>query len=624
MSQFHFTYRADIQGLRGIAVLLVVLYHAGFSFPGGFVGVDVFFVISGYVITGNILNQLEKGSFSLREFFTRRIRRLLPLLAAVVSVCLLLNTVLAPISSHIMAGRTAIAAIFWNANHYLIRTTNYFDPVAERNPFLHTWSLSVEEQFYLVFPLVIMGAWWKFGRKGTQAAVIGLIGLSLGASIVLAQWNLFGPITTKLAFFSSFTRAWEFGAGALAALAAARLSNMKNADAIAGLGVVGLISSAFLFDSTTPFPSYNALLPVAATGALIVAGIGGSRVSSLLGGKPLTFLGDLSYGWYLWHWPLMVYANALFPGEQVGVGIACVLSLGLAQVSKTLIEDPFRRPTHRHIFAFIATCIAIPLLALGASKLLNVELATMPNTSELNAMLDSYNKIGCDDSTDHDFSRCDWNKDGKNRVVLLGDSNARMFIPALRDPVFHDYHITAKTKSGCPITQAEQYRLKEHHPCTEWLAAVEAWLQQEPNAVVLVATAEDLYIENPSIFFEVDARHVNDRETKTKLLADGLKELAQRLPQHRFKQIPLIPKFVHGSPTSHVYTAADDCSILALETDPSLCAPPTQHDDLVYAPLLCGKKRCAMYEGQWLYRDGGHLSVVGSTKLTPHFQTVLK
>lgn len=335
-------YRPEIDGLRALAVVIVVLFHAGVPwFSGGYVGVDVFFVISGYLITGILLREIRAGSFSYRAFYERRARRILPALLAVLSATLpLAYATMLPeqLESHAAAMLTVFSAV---SNVWFWRTSGYFGETAELQALLHTWSLSVEEQFYLFFPLVLTTLLrWRKGRR----LVLGLVMLAL-VSFAVAQWGILrSPVA---AFYLIVTRAWELMAGAL--LASSRFgergfSRRAANECGAVVGMVAIVASTFLFDSRTPFPGWPALLPVAGTVLLIATARPGGAMTRLLALRPVVFVGLVSYSLYLWHQPLMVFARLgleAHDGDAWLLG-AGAISLPLAALSWWLVEQPFR------------------------------------------------------------------------------------------------------------------------------------------------------------------------------------------------------------------------------------------------------------------------------------------
>lgn len=355
-------FRADVQGIRGIAVLLVVAYHTGVALPGGFMGVDVFFVVSGYVITRLLAADLSTGGrLDFARFYLRRIRRLLPALAVTIGVVLAASTLLAPLGGQALAARTGAAAAVFNANTYLMRQggDGYFDVGAELNPLLHTWSLSVEEQFYLVFPALLFLA-WKVGRRFTdigpmRSAILALAAISavsFAGSLALSHrvTDLAG-LGPDIAFYSAPTRAWEFAAGGLLALGAATTSRLSGpaTAAFAALGVAMIGWSAVAFDAGTTWPGKAALAPVVGTALLLASGepSGSSRINRLLEARPLRYLGDISYSWYLWNWPFVVFAAALWPQASGSVKVAAaVASLLPAHLSYQWVENPIRKRPH--------------------------------------------------------------------------------------------------------------------------------------------------------------------------------------------------------------------------------------------------------------------------------------
>ncbi|MCC5810478.1 MAG: acyltransferase, partial [Ectothiorhodospiraceae bacterium] len=360
------TYRPEIDGLRAIAVLAVILFHAGFSlFSGGYVGVDVFFVISGYLITTIIITDLERGRFSLRRFYERRARRILPALFFVLLCCVPFAWVWMLPRQFMEFSQALVAVGLFASNILFWRKSGYFAPAAEENPLLHTWSLAVEEQFYIGFPLLMLIA-WRFGRNPIFWTVAGLSLLSL----MLAELGWRNAPAAN--FYLLPTRAWEIGAGALCALWL-RERAVQARPLLSGLGLGLIAMSVLAYDASTPFPSLYALAPVGGTVMIILYGGAGTLMGRLLSGRLMVGIGLISYSAYLWHQPLFAFARLSSPGyppEEV-MALLVLTSLGLAWLSWRYVELPFRRkplpvlPTQRSVFAvsgvFTAAFVAIGL-----------------------------------------------------------------------------------------------------------------------------------------------------------------------------------------------------------------------------------------------------------------------
>ena len=369
-------FRAEIQALRAIAVLAVMLFHVWPGvFPGGYVGVDVFFVISGYLITGILFREFQaSGRISVRSFYVRRIRRLLPaatlvLLAVAVLMPLLPQTRWADTSQGI------VASALYVQNWWLARqAVDYLAAEADPGMLTHFWSLSVEEQYYIFWPLLLMAIGWLPAAWRTRpgrlfaSLVVGVVAVSAAYSMWLTWHN------SPLAYFSTFTRAWELGVGGLLAVTVRWRSAGQGVRNLLGwLGVVMIVIAICAYDRSTPFPGYAAALPVLGAALVIAAGDSSSRVSvyGLLKTRPFQYFGDISYSLYLWHWPVIIAYAALSgrsPDFLDGV-IILVVSTALAHQSKYLVEDAFRHPANssdRSLAPFLmaATCI---LLSLGAA-----------------------------------------------------------------------------------------------------------------------------------------------------------------------------------------------------------------------------------------------------------------
>lgn len=443
--------RLDVQGLRAVAVLMVVVFHAGLPFPGGFVGVDVFFVISGFVITAMLQRTWQTtGTIRFRDFYFRRFKRLTPALALTVSVTLLAGAaLLSPLEAQSTAALTGLGAILFSANYVISRTTGgYFDAPAETNPLLHTWSLSVEEQFYFFFPLLLLisfliGKRQRFGLKFAPLIIVSAVTVVsfIGAYVFTAAPGessrfLFG-------FYNPATRVWEFAIGALVVFLINEKS-LKLIHKIAPLlgfaGVAALIASLFLIDGSTRFPGPWTLLPVMGTVLLILAGFApGNQFSKVLETMPMVRIGDWSYSIYLWHWPFIVFASLLWPENSSAVLVAAILSIIPAIVSYYLVEQPIRSLPSLNVAkttGLIASVIIVPLILVAGLWFAQSNQWWNSNIEEFSAasVKPAGVQRGCTsqkwDSGKPD--RCTWNKEATGKpIYLVGDSNADHFIEGI-------------------------------------------------------------------------------------------------------------------------------------------------------------------------------------------------
>lgn len=329
-------YRAEIDGLRALAVLPVILYHAGFPlFKGGFIGVDVFFVISGYLITTIILESLRSGTFSLMEFYERRSRRILPPLFLVLLVCIPFSWMFMFPTQMDEFARSLLSVCFFVSNFFFMRETDYFSTSSDEKPLLHTWSLSVEEQYYLMFPMLALIAWRFLKDKVVWIfllfAALSLLGSELGAR-QRPDHN----------FFFTLSRAWEILAGSsVAALMAKRMIRPNNYLSI--IGLVLIFYSVFSFDKSIPVPSVYTIAPVAGA-ALLILFSSQTAVGNFLSMKALSGLGLISYSLYLWHQPVFAFAN-IGVGDRKGTVMMIPLigaTFLLAFFSWRFVEQPFR------------------------------------------------------------------------------------------------------------------------------------------------------------------------------------------------------------------------------------------------------------------------------------------
>ncbi|HEX3809434.1 MAG TPA: acyltransferase family protein [Rhizomicrobium sp.] len=334
-------YRSDIDGLRAVAVVPVVLYHYGVTaVSGGFVGVDIFFVISGFLITSLIYTEIAEGRFSIVRFYERRIRRIFPALFAVLIATSAVAAVVLFPEDFRYYSESLFATVFFASNFEFWRESDYFATAAALKPLLHTWSLAVEEQFYLIFPLLL-----HFIRRVAPTRQMLLIALIFALSFVYSAWSVkAAPVS---AFYLAPARIWELLLGSLLAIGRIPVPQSvwaRNAVSVAGIAAIGW--AIFTFTPATPFPGPNALFPCVGAALVIYAGSSGPNVvSGILGSRPFVFIGLISYSLYLWHWPLIAFAR--YYGLTEPAVPEVILLLGLAAALSVLswryIETPFRK-----------------------------------------------------------------------------------------------------------------------------------------------------------------------------------------------------------------------------------------------------------------------------------------
>lgn len=456
-------FRQDIQGLRAIAVLAVVVFHINpWALGGGFIGVDMFFVISGYLITGIIWRDLSNGSFSLTDFYVRRVRRLFPALFAMAGTCILLAYLIFLPEEIISFGKSLIASIFYVSNFFFYSQTDYFASDLELSPLLHTWSLSVEEQFYLFFPLLLLFVYRKFAAK-VIAILVALAVLSLVVSQALLS------IDMSLAFFSSPTRFFQFLAGSIIAIAPNYSGAKPLKECLNVVGLVIIFGCLFVIDSKTPFPGVNALYPTIATAMIIFAGqTRGLLTSRLLSVWPAQFFGKISYSMYLWHWPLIVFYKIQYTAapdkfEKIGLLVASIV---LGYLSWRFIESTMRYKAGRTTqLRPIYTSLAFSVLISAFGFYFAVSDGLKFRFSEQQLFLSHYIDYEPEDSREGTcflstrYARFDYFKKDvcvkfdatKPNYLLIGDSHAAHFYGALRSEL-GNVNLTQVTSSGCRPT----------------------------------------------------------------------------------------------------------------------------------------------------------------------------
>jgi peptidoglycan/LPS O-acetylase OafA/YrhL len=465
-------YRREIDGLRAIAVLPVIFFHAGFEpFSGGFIGVDVFFVISGYLITNIILAELASGEFSLLRFYERRARRILPALYLVILVCLPMAWLTLPPNSMKNFAQSVAAISLFSSNFLFWIEQGYFDAASELKPLLHTWSLAVEEQFYLFYPIILVFLWRRLRSKFE-----GVLALALLLSFAIAQWSV--HLSPLAALYLLPTRAWELLIGALVCVYLLKVKRHQFARAtneIGGsFGLLLILFSIVAYNRQTEFPGVFALAPTLGTALVIVFATQQTLTGRLLSFKPLVGLGLISYSFYLWHQPLFVFARHMSLEEpDLGLMLALVLlAFFFAYLTWRFVEVPFRRRDflkQKLIFQLaLAGCISF--LVLGAYGHLKEGFPTKEPLRD--------SKL-----TDQDF-------------IIIGDSHGGHLVSGISSATTGE--VSSRTSMGCiPFRNVDRYdsRFKPGECARQVNQFLDDVIFENPDAVVVLSSMGPVYLD---------------------------------------------------------------------------------------------------------------------------------
>ena len=624
-------YRPDIDGLRAIAVLGVVFYHADLQFPGGYVGVDVFFVISGFLITSLLLKDLRRGTFSLLNFWERRARRILPALAVVVAAIIAAGWFSLMPADYETVGKEVIALICFSSNIMLSRQTGYFENTAGAKPLLHTWSLSVEEQFYLLIPLLLAALFWL--RRPKWIAPIILLGSFV--SLCLAVYYSYNARTA--AFFLLPYRAWELAAGTLVAFAQP-IQNTRLRTPTAWLGLAAILVPFFFYPPGIRFPGLTALPPVVGAALLIWSGIQLPNSSTLppvpnrlLSARPFVWIGLVSYSLYLWHWPLFAFQKylSLMPASLPLRLSLVVSSFMLSWFSLHFIERPFRSRSlirsRNHVFMLSAVTVGVVALA---------SLLLWKTGGAKNRLSSEAQRVAAG-ATDFTFKSSLTLKDIPElppKVLVWGDSHAMAIMPAV-DIACKNAGISARgatASATVPVMEwfcVAPYGLNENAPAFN--AAVMDYIKRSASeglSLVILAARWEYYLNKQPTPTDQFRRALH--QTVDEIQATGCRVVVLiDVPSFSFNPPrALTVNSLLGRNSNHlVINSAQYLADTALQR-PILSELSQQGVTVIDPAEFFTDANGIIHPSDnmgALYRDPDHLSTYGSKRLTALFSKII-
>ena len=639
-------YRRDIDGLRCLAIVPVVLCHAGADyFSGGFIGVDIFFVISGFLITSIIRQEIQQNTFTIAGFYERRCRRILPALIAVLLASFVVGYFVMLPGQYADFGRSAIAALLFVSNGFFWRQTGYFAPVAEWMPLLNTWSLAVEEQYYILFPIFMLVA-----RRWLIPRQLIAIGVVFAASLLISIYGAY--YKPSAAFYLTPFRAWELLLGVLIAYWPSPMLRQRWLREVASsAGLLMLLVPIAVYDTRTHFPGLAAVVPCFGTGILLVTGkTGPSVVKSVLENRVLVFVGLISYSLYLWHWPLFVFTRLRFAQTELSPGLATLgtlLSVFFAVVSWRFIERPFRRREafdRARIFRYSAVSVLFSLSISGAvyfsggipGRVVPEALAFEGASKDIDPL-----RQRCPSRVNDPSCRFAGQDSAPVSFALWGDSHGAAFRPALEEAMKGSGRRGILIwLGGCPpLIGAEKIGDPDFEECrvfreqtidfltdpdssietvflsARWLAAATGILAEVGGSYVHLIKddqSEDLGPEeNRRVFARTLKRTIDKLRAAHKdvVLVGGIPEVGWDVPtllalsaQHQVG----LPQSISRSETEKKYDFVDRAF-----TDMA------QRDGVAFVPvwgLLCPEHCLIAAENRALYSDDDHLSLFGAKR----------
>ena len=609
----------QIQGLRALAALLVTLFHAKWV-NGGFIGVDIFYVISGFLITGLLLREIERtGTINFKVFYARRFKRLLPTSFFVLALTAIFSWMLVPPTMRSSLGRDVIAASLYVSNYlFAWWQADYQNLDATPSPVIHYWSLAVEEQFYLVWPLLIlvffMAATKLKLKKVLTLLVAGVTALSLVFSIYQTETS---PIW---AFYSLPTRAWELGLGALLVL----LPPVRTKKLVGLLGFIFIIVSAIIFGETTAFPGLNAVLPVMGT-VMLIATINTwpPFLNDVANSRLFQWLGEISYPLYLWHWPLLVLPSTYFarPLEVYERILAIIATIVLADLTHRFIEEPFRKtktiPTlvfkRSGVITLVSVLIGTVIIFSSSDKIDVSGINGAVSLAQIKARPLVYDD-GCHANyAQTNSDKCEYaDKKSQKTMVLYGDSHAAQWFPALVEIASRSgYKLISLTKSACPAVDTvrlDQGGFKMSR-CKQWRINSIKRIQEIDPDVLIMSSFQ--YFAQPPRF--------TDRE---KWWNDGQRKLLTEVKN-------VSPHLIYLTDTPHPLRDIPAC---LANYSISKCNTTQRSENLSISgfniinpnPWLCSRVCPAVKDGVVAYRDASHISVDIAIALIPRLTQALR
>lgn len=636
-------YRPEIDGLRAIAVILVVLYHANSAvFTGGYLGVDVFFVISGFLITQVIVGDLKKDRFSFVEFYERRARRILPALYFVLAVTIPFAFIWMLPSQREDFAQSILATTLFSSNFLFWTETGYFMAASELKPLLHTWSLAVEEQFYFVYPVFIY-LLWRFAKPLLIPALIVLFLASLAATSLMAEHD------PGANFYLLPTRMWELLAGAIIALVG--WYPQKGAQWLALLGLTAIFASFVVIDTTIPIPSIYGLPLILGTQLVLISATGTTLVKKVLAWRPLAAIGLISYSAYLWHLPLFTFARLRSLGDPeplllAGLGLA---AFGMAFISYHLVEKPFRRRGEnalisRRQLALLLTFIGALFVGFGVLFGTYKAQLVFPGDFRITSLADSdveaklVTNYGLSEDCEGSFTLSKNCRTSEAPEVLLwGDSFAMQLAPAIvagttwQGVIQHTMSVCSPVVGVAIITP--NYPAEWSRGCIDFNDQVIDWLREQDHIKHVV-------MSSPFILIYDDLHNIYMRdgtivsENQKELVRQQLLETGRIIKEMGKSLVIVSPTPVTGVDIGQCLAASvqrgqpeDSCDFIREyisernhEIYDFLRRVESEIPVLFLDEFICDDVKCdTMMDGVFIYRDAGHLSVEGSAYLGEKF-----